>query len=113
LIYSRVSVLSLCWHKYSLGRENQSFSLCWFSDYADLQVFRKSEFGISVEFTDLNHPIMVYLIPRNIGVLNRRNFAYLHKGNSPYVGLHTPKMGHPQKRGRSNFGGSFYGVGIA
>jgi hypothetical protein len=56
---------------------------------------------------------MVYLIPRNIGVLNRRNFAYLHKGNSPYVGLHTPKMGHPQKRGRSNFGGSFYGVGIA
>jgi hypothetical protein len=64
--------------------------------HADLQVFRKSEFGISVEFTDLNHPIMVYLIPRNIGVLNRRNFAYLHRGISAYAGLHSLKVGYHQ-----------------
>jgi uncharacterized membrane protein (DUF441 family) len=55
--------------------------------HADLQVFRKSEFGISVEFTDLNHPIMVYLITRNIGVLNRGNFAYLDRWISVYAGV--------------------------
>lgn len=54
--------------------------------HADLQVFRKSEFGISVEFTDLNLPIMVYLITRNIGVLNRGNFAYLDRWISAYAG---------------------------
>jgi hypothetical protein len=68
--------------------------------HADLQVFRKSEFGISVEFTDLNHPIMVYLNPCNIGVLNRRNLAYLDRGISAYAGvsmLTYPKMGYRQK----------------
>ena len=36
---------------------------------------------------------MVYLIPRNTGVLNRRNFAYLDRGISPYAGLHIQKWG--------------------
>lgn len=30
---------------------------------------------------------MVYLNPCDIGVLHRRNSAYLHKGISPYVGV--------------------------
>ena len=59
---------------------------------------------------------MVYLIPRNTGVLNRRNFAYLDRGISAYAGVsiaYMSKNGVSSKRGRSNFGGSFYGVGIA
>jgi hypothetical protein len=58
--------------------------------HADLQVFKKSEFGISVEFTDLNHPIMVYLN-------HARNFGYVDRGISAYAGLHIPKVGYRQK----------------
>ena len=56
---------------------------------------------------------MVYLIPRNTGVLNRRNFAYLDRGISAYAGLHIQKWGILKNEDTANLPCPFYGVGIA